>query len=81
MINCRKAAESTSHALDRRLSTGERLGLRAHLFLCGICRNYVDQLELIRSAFARLRETPPERESLSPEARERIRRRLDADGR
>lgn len=78
MMSCRKAAELTSHALDRRLSTRERLALRAHLFMCCICRNYEKQLELIRTAMTRLRERPLDREGLSPEARERIRGRLDA---
>jgi len=39
-----------SRRLDERLRLSERLGLGAHLLLCKGCRNYDEQLQLLRSA-------------------------------
>ncbi len=77
MLSCRKAAELTSQALDRRLSVRERAALRLHLALCRVCRLHGHQLELIRAAAARLERRLAERdERLDEAARERIRERL-----
>lgn len=78
MMSCRKAAELTSEAHDRRLTLRERAALRLHLALCAVCRRYARQLEFIRAAARRLERAAVGREGLAPAARERIRARLRA---
>jgi predicted anti-sigma-YlaC factor YlaD len=76
--NCREATRLQSEALDRSLGLGQRIGLRIHLILCQWCRRYGKQIGFLRSAAHRHEEheqsLPPQ--SLRPEARERIKRRL-----
>jgi hypothetical protein len=76
--SCREASRLQSEALDRPLSFRRRLGLRIHLLLCKWCRRYGRQLTFLRRA---AREHPDEiveslPQTLSVEARERIKRRL-----
>lgn len=76
--NCREASRLQSDGMDRALPALEVIGLRIHLLLCGWCRRYGKQIRFLRRA---AHEHPEEvaqaaSESLSPEARERIRRSL-----
>ena len=75
---CKESTRLQSEALDRRLSGSEKLGLRLHLLLCKWCRRYGEQLKFLRSAARECEEHPSAagRSGLSPEARERIKRRL-----
>jgi hypothetical protein len=79
---CRDAARMLSESMDRRLTPPERLGLRVHLLLCGLCRRYGRQLIFLRKlmgAFAKILETgsPPGASEMSAEARARVRERLE----
>ena len=40
--------------MDRELSTGERLRLHAHLFVCDACTRFSHQMGVLRSAMHRL---------------------------
>ncbi len=76
--NCRTAVRVQSDAMDRPLNWTQRLGLTMHRLVCRWCRRYGQQILFLRTA-ARQRdektnETLPEK--LSPESRERIKRRL-----
>lgn len=53
VINCKHATELISQGLDRRLSFGERLRLRLHLFICIGCRNTLRQFRFLRKALSR----------------------------
>ena len=79
--SCKEATRLQSAALDRKPTLLQRLGLRIHLVLCKWCRRYGKQITLLRSAAQRYAQddyhSPPL--VLSPEARERIKRRLHAD--
>ncbi len=82
MLPCRRASELISDAMDRRLSVRERILLRIHLLLCGACRTYRRQLALIRRALRQGNQALDDLIALagltlSPEARERLRRAID----
>ena len=54
MMNCKQATELLSQAQDRRLSPGERLGLRVHLLFCAGCLNFRRQMDVLRAACQRI---------------------------
>ena len=56
MISCKHATELMSQGLDRRLTWGERLGLRLHLFICIGCRRTIAQFRFLRVAVRSLAE-------------------------
>jgi predicted anti-sigma-YlaC factor YlaD len=51
---CKEVHRLTSEGLDRELSLIERTRMRAHLLVCDACRNFTDQMQLIRRAMRRL---------------------------
>jgi hypothetical protein len=81
--SCKQAARLQSEALDRRLSLSERIGLRIHLFLCAWCRRYGQQIAFLRAIGKTCAEEHDHLPTLqlSPEARERIRQKLETEGR
>lgn len=54
-ITCREATDITLKAEDRRMPLTERLSLRLHHRICGNCRRFYRQVELMRQASARWR--------------------------
>ncbi len=58
-LKCREAARLASQKMDRPLSFGERVSLRAHLAICDGCANFGKQLEFLRAAIARLGSREP----------------------
>lgn len=77
-LSCRRAIRLQSEAMDHPLTLRQRMGLWLHLRLCRLCRRYGAQLGFIRQASRKQAEANPNapRTQLSPEARERLRRRL-----
>ena len=78
MPTCRQASRLQSDALDQPLSLPKRIGLRLHLLVCRWCRRYGKQIRFLRQA---VHEHPDEindatARTLSPEARERVKRSL-----
>jgi len=76
--SCREASRLQSEALDHKLATHQRVGLRIHLLLCKWCRRYGKQIRFLRDAahdhsdeLAR-----PVPHKLSDSARERMKQRL-----
>jgi len=72
--NCKEAVRLQSEALDRPLTSLQPIGLRIHLALCVWCAGYGKQIIILRTA-AQLSDHEPN-QSLSSEARERIKRTL-----
>jgi hypothetical protein len=73
MLTCRRASERLSRALDGKLAPGERLGLWAHLLLCGPCCRYRNQLRMLQEAARRDADRAPTTdEQLGDAARGRI---------
>src|SRR5262249_4596810 len=80
LLTCRDASRLQSEALDIELSVGKRIGLWLHLAICKWCRRYGRHIRFLRSAAQESAEPAhlcgPQ--SLSPEARQRIKDRLRA---
>lgn len=49
-LTCKEATQLVSQGLDRKLSWGDRLSLRLHLFMCEACARFKRQLEFLRTA-------------------------------
>ncbi|MGC0150956.1 zf-HC2 domain-containing protein [Chromobacterium vaccinii] len=52
-LSCRAASRLISAGMDRPLTVAEHLKLRMHLLLCGNCRQFSRQLDLLRQAARR----------------------------
>ena len=80
--SCREAARLQSIAFDRKLTLRQRFGLRVHLLLCRWCRRYGKQIKFLQDAAHEhpheMVEPAPQR--LSDEARDRIKKKLQAEG-
>ncbi len=80
--SCEKAAALISQSLDRRLSTQERAMLAVHIWICSHCKRYREQLIMIQKIAKTIdpKMTSPTEPgssiSLTPEARERIKKAL-----
>jgi heterodisulfide reductase subunit B len=53
MLNCKEVTRRLSAAQDRELSLAERLQLKMHLAMCGGCRSFSRQMDLLRDACKR----------------------------
>jgi predicted anti-sigma-YlaC factor YlaD len=51
---CKEVHRLTSEGMDRELTMVERARMRVHLLVCAACRNFTDQMELIRRAMRKL---------------------------
>lgn len=79
MLACKDASHLISERQERRLSLGERWGLRVHLWMCVNCRRFATQIDLLRRAMRALSARLEDAEygpELSQEARQRIRKAL-----
>jgi hypothetical protein len=82
MISCKKAADLTCASLDRPLSMMEKLQWRFHLLMCAACKAFQKQNEALLSLFEERFHNPDpakrkvEMPKLSPDACERLKRRL-----
>jgi hypothetical protein len=81
MLSCRDVTQLISESMDTSLPIGKRLGVRVHLLMCKFCARYERQLLLIRETVRRFVATEEKSggapgETLSEEARERIKRSL-----
>ena len=76
--SCKQASRLQSEGMDHPLTFLESFGLRIHIFLCKWCRRYGEQLKFLRSA-AHQCENHQSAQKLSPEARERIKQKLQSE--
>ena len=79
--SCKEAGRLQSEALDHKLPFRKRLGLRMHLMLCKWCCRYGKHLHFLRDAAQKHPDemAKPVPQSLSDQARERIKSRLRAE--
>ena len=79
---CQELTPVLSQSLERRLTLREQITLRLHFLICVYCVRYLRQLRFMREALRAREAKALEDEgeaahpSLTPEARERIRRAL-----
>lgn len=81
MLSCKDATRIISQSMDTSLPVVKRIRLRLHLRICEWCARYERQLLLIRDMLRRLdaagdRPEGPAGETLSENARERIKKSL-----
>jgi len=85
MLSCKDTTRLASEALDRRLGLMERLGMHLHLMMCTLCSRVRRRMFFLRDAARRLGEPGAEEAlpgpTLSPEARQRLKRAIDANSR
>ncbi len=80
--SCNSITEMVSESMERRLSLAERARLRLHFLICVWCTRYQRQLLALRESLrARVQHVEKDESlpSLSPEARERIRKSLNRE--
>lgn len=77
--NCRQVCRLASECLERPLSPWMRVKLWVHFKMCRVCEIYAQQLKDLHDNLARGGEDFRSDETLSPEARERIRAQLKAE--
>jgi hypothetical protein len=79
--DCQDASRAQSEALDHPLPPSKKVGLWLHLRICKWCRRYGQQIRFLRTAahehHDELTEAAPYK--LSPEARERIKQKLQSE--
>ncbi len=52
-ITCKDVSVLISRQHEQRLSTGEKIWLRLHLYICTGCRNFQNNTRLMRAAMKR----------------------------
>lgn len=82
MPSCWEVSAMVSDSMDRWLPLRKRLAIRLHISMCSLCRRYEKQLHLLREGIRRYAgpEASVAQKSLTPSARERLRRALEHKG-
>ena len=66
MLSCKELVAHSSDYLDGQLRLRERIGVRAHLAMCGHCRRFIRQMKLSQAVLRQLPEQPvPELDALA----------------
>ncbi len=80
MISCQKASVLISASMDRRLSIGETINLKMHLWMCGACvqvlRQWKGLQKLLKAYHQHLTTKPLISSRLSPETKDKIKHSL-----
>ena len=75
MLTCKETSELISARYDRKLSLGERMGLRLHLMMCRYCSAVARQIDMIQKLVELKPDSQfpaPSSDQLTADARERI---------
>ena len=57
MLTCKQASKLISQSLDRPLTWSERMQLKLHLLICNPCTQFKRQLNMLRIALLKLRDS------------------------
>jgi anti-sigma factor RsiW len=60
VLDCRDVSELVTDYAEGTLPPRRRLAVRVHLFLCSMCRAYLDQMEKTRRLLAGRPPSPPD---------------------
>ncbi|CAN5798323.1 hypothetical protein BH20ACI4_BH20ACI4_01300 [soil metagenome] len=78
--DCRTIKPTISQSLDRRLSLHEKISMKLHLWTCGKCSRYLEQIKFLSEAAHKHEESSTEKESptvrLNSDAKDRLRNAL-----
>jgi hypothetical protein len=74
---CQQVVEQISQSMERKLTLRERINLKLHLWICAWCQWYLEHLHLIHDLAHTHDPGLTDGPTLSPEARERIKRATD----
>lgn len=55
MYNCKKMVDKASRYTEGQLKWYERIAYKLHLLMCGHCRRFVKQFELMVQSFSKLK--------------------------
>jgi len=79
---CATISRAVSDSLDRSLSLKERWDVALHMLICGFCRRYSRQLQVLKKLASGLDQQEESAGATSPalsdQARERIRKALES---
>ena len=83
MLNCEEVSRLVSQSMEQKLSLWRRVNLWLHLSMCKLCSGFAKELRQLQTAARRHAEQAEDDPhladaALSAEARERIRRALEA---
>ena len=53
MYTCKEATELMSQSLDRKLTFGQKIGLKIHLSMCKLCSRHKKQMSFLQQLFSR----------------------------
>ena len=74
---CKEASHLVSDSFERELKFTERLRLKLHLMICGMCRNHASSISFMNRLFEGLRAQADEKGLCLPEkARQQIQLKL-----
>ncbi|MDQ6956291.1 MAG: zf-HC2 domain-containing protein [Mariprofundaceae bacterium] len=77
---CKRVSQLTSESFDRDLSLAEKLQLKLHFAMCGLCRNYHQSLQTMAGIFEQIREHDLKQDIQLPiEAKQRIQSVLEKE--
>jgi predicted anti-sigma-YlaC factor YlaD len=75
MLHCDMVSKYVSDSMDRKLSLGQKIGVRMHLFMCSHCARVAKQLQLIRR-MSRTEETSCPQHQLDDSVKKEIKEQL-----
>jgi hypothetical protein len=76
MLSCKQVSELMRLASVRKLTLTEKLSLKVHLLMCAVCRKIDSQMKFLKMVFKQLPEKIEEEDSMSDEAKEKIKQSL-----
>ena len=83
MFCCKDVSQKISESMDRTLPLHHRMFIRIHILMCKYCSRFRRQLLLLREAAQKMDLSPEALAAavgLSPEARERMKKAIEAQG-
>ncbi len=81
MLSCKQASKLVSQSLDRPLTWSEKAMLRLHLLMCNPCTQFKRQLNMLRTALQRIRNSTEHDSTikLPLDVKNRILHRIESD--